>query len=428
MRVRRGGRAVWMAGVVIVAAAVLAGCGATRSGAGRATPGPAGTSSVPASGAGESTTGAAMWFVSLRMVSPDIGWALRWTRNPGAASAGVLALARTDDGGRAWDDVTPPGARPLLTPAATGTLFALGAKRAWFAVSEMGAHRSPRIVVFATGDGGRTWRASPAFGSLGLPRVLYFTGPEHGWLVAEEGAAMGSDAVAVFATADGGIRWSLVARTPPLAGPGRGAGGLPLRCDKTGIAFTGAATGWITGDCAGAPMVEVTHDGGRTWAPQPLAAQLGACSQGSQADPPQFFGAVGYLTVSCYPRAALLVSHDGGATWSRVTLPAKAGVYPRIEFVDARHGVLIPAGPQAVLGKLVYRTFDGGQAWQAVHPRTRSGLPGTMVDFVTSATGFAWTPGADATSRTPPPLCRTRDDGRTWACFAPHVMTTRHPG
>lgn len=427
----------WVFGLVTIAA-VLAGCG-TTGGPATGTPSsganqPSRASTEPSGGA--SAKGAPVWFSSLQMISPRTGWALRWTRNPGRADAAVLAPARTTDGGRTWSDVTPSAARPLLTPTATtGTLFALGGERAWFAVSRQRAHRPVDTVVFATSDGGRTWRSSPAFASLGSPSMLDFTDADHGWLVADRGAAMGSDAVAVFSTSDGGLHWSPVSRTPSLAGQGRGSGALPLLCDKSGIIFSGTRTGWLTGACnAGAPFVEVTHNGGRTWAPQPVPGQDRACRSGSQADSPQFFGSTGYLAVSCFPRPWLLVTHDGGATWSRLPLPAQPGVFPRVDFVSARRGFLIPEGPQDIapgggpLPQVLYRTLDGGRDWQAVHPRMPAGVHGTLqVGFVSASTGFAWLPGTDAASGAPP-LCSTRDGGRTWACSVPRVVTGQHSG
>src|SRR5260370_7051249 len=50
------------------------------------------------------------------MTSATSGWALVWWANPGViADKAQILLARTTDGVRAWSDVTPAAARPMLT-------------------------------------------------------------------------------------------------------------------------------------------------------------------------------------------------------------------------------------------------------------------------------------------------------------------------
>jgi photosystem II stability/assembly factor-like uncharacterized protein len=367
-----------------------------------------------------------VWFGSLQMLSPDVGWALRSTDNPGVLDRAVLAPARTSDGGRTWSDVTPPTARRLLSPTqSSGTLFALDAEHAWFVVSLSRGRRS-RAVVFATTDGGHTWTRTAAFDSLGSSEWITFVDPRHGWLMSDLGAAMGSHAVALYATGDGGRDWSLVARTRSLVAPGSGIGGLPVFCDKSAIRFATPTVGWMTGGCtAGGPYVESTRDGGRTWTAPSLPIPKSACaSDGCQASKPQFFGATGFLVVSGASHPFLLVTRDRGASWSRAALPATTGTFPQIQFVDARHGFLVPAGAQGSRAGRLYRTSDAGRTWTAVLPNQHLDELGITFDFADPATGVAWIPGGDATSGVPP-LYRTSDSGKTWERLNPRVTQTR---
>jgi photosystem II stability/assembly factor-like uncharacterized protein len=378
-----------------------------------------------------------MWFVSLQMVSPTSGWALRWATDPADPSgAPVLAPSRTSDGGRTWGDVTPPQAHPLLSPLDTyGTLYALDEKDAWFAVSLTRSGRQPHTTVFSTVDGGRNW-ASASFASLGTPRFLDFVDARHGWLLTDLGAEMGNNVVAIFATSGGGRRWSLASRTigwkafesPTGRLPRSRPGELPVYGDKTGMTFASPTTGWVTMDLvAGTHNLEVSHDDGRTWAaqllPSRVAMRLSAGGDGSEAVAPQFFGRHGFLVLYVGPKKPFLLrSSDGGTIWTRATLPAGAGGYPVVWFVDARQGFLLEGGTSGSLGAHFYRTSDAGHTWTRVPTALRfSQLERPSFDFVSPKVVFAWTTGDDEPGASPPPLYETSDGGRTWQRIVPEV-------
>ena len=357
-----------------------------------------------------------LWFESLQMVSPRTGWAIRWTENPGVLDSATLAPTRTTDGGRTWTDVTPAAARSLLIATRGAVLFALNAERAWLVIS------SKVSTVFVTSDGGRNWTHSPPIHGLGEPSSLDFVDVSHGWMMEDLGAAMGSDPVAILRTTDGGMTWSLVARTPPLFGPGTGKGGLPLGCGKTGVAFATPSLGWVSGVCnGGGPFLYATRDGGRTWAAQYLPVPAASCG-GCDVSPPVFFGQTGFLSISTASGAVLLVTHDTGATWSRVPLPAHVGRFPRMQFVDARHGFLIPAGPDGSFGHVLYATANAGRTWTRVRSNVRLDHIGTP-DFVSAEVGVASFVGGDVLGV--PPLYATTNGGRTWTRFTPTLEKPR---
>jgi photosystem II stability/assembly factor-like uncharacterized protein len=369
-----------------------------------------------------------MWLQSLRMTSSRTGWGLDYSANPADPSAkGQTLLARTTDGARTWADVTPAAARSLLaTPDAGEVLDAVTGDRAYLAVTgsaREGATGVGTTVLFGTADGGRTWTESARLRTPGMVSLLTFAGDEDGWLVVDQGAAMGRDAVRVYRTTDGGRHWSLAARTPPLVSS---AGtGIPVVCDKAGVAFATPAAGWLTSDCVVGLRGEllVSRDGGVTWAPQPLPLPAGICGDaGCTLTGPQFAGGTGFLTVGVAAGTpSLLTTRDLGQSWAVLPLPAHAGWYPRVTFFGPSEGVLVPAGPQGALGDIFYTTSDGGQTWRPVPQGVHFTQLGAAVDFVSTRTGFAWIQGGDATGGSAPGMYETTDSGRTWTTFAPRL-------
>lgn len=335
--------------------------------------------------------GGSVWIDDLQMVSAVDGWALVWSANPNGSGNPVLEPAVTSDGGRAWNVVTPVRARALLANG-EALLYAASARRAWIAVNH-GDGKS--TVVFGTSDGGLTWTESNTV--VGYQAVaMDFAGADHGWLLESQGAAMGQDPVRVYATADGGVTWSLL------------ASGLPVECDKTGMAFSPAQVGWITSDCVLGYQVLVSRDGGAQWATAQLPLPNSACADGCTAFQVQLDGPGTILEVGSYPGAAVLLrSTDSGQSWRAEALPAEAGAYPRIQFFGPADAIAVSAGPQGVIGSDFYLTSDAGLTWTAVPQGRQFGDSGAQFDFVGPQAGFAWIANG-------PGLYRTADAGRTW--------------
>lgn len=348
--------------------------------------------------AGRLAGGRPVWLQSLQMISATGGWALVWSANPAGSGNAALEPARTTDGGRSWTVVTPAAALPLLNNG-EALLYAASEQRAWIAVNH---GEGSTTAVFGTSDGGQTWTESnPIAGSQAV--AMDFAGPDRGWLLESQGAAMGQNPVRVYETADGGATWSLL------------AAGLPAACDKGGMAFSPAGTGWITGDCVLGYQVLVSPDGGAQWAAAQLPLPSSACRDGCVAFQPQFAGDVTVLEIGSYPAAAvLLVSTDAGESWQSEPMPAAAGPYPRVTFFGSADAIAVSAGAQGIIGTDFYLTSDGGLSWRAVPQGRQFGSSGASFDFVSPELGFAWVSSGRQ-------LYQTRDSGRTWTVGTPQL-------
>lgn len=324
----------------------------------------------------------------LHMLDAKEGWA--W---------GCDHLWHTSDGGSSWSAVTP---KPV--PCQYGLATAFLGTEAWVAEATKAGHSKTSITVYRTKDGGRTWRAStPIVGPNGGGGWIEFVDPEHGFMLSHTGGAMGSDGVAVFRTTDGGIRWSRVSYAP-LCCSSPSPDALPSGCDKTGMSFADHTTGWVTAYCAGnQAFLYVTHDGGTTWAMQPLppiARHLEFPAAPRFTSPLLAFAAA-LTSGTAKPLIRLVSTSDGGMTWSvtRLRLPVAHGT---ADFLNSELGWV--AGRIAGEGMSVLRSVDGGATWIRL---PAEGLPFTtmQLDFVSAAIGFAVSEHG---------LFATTDSGRIW--------------
>jgi len=341
---------------------------------------------------------------TIHFVSGTTGWGTSDT-----------ALLRTDDGGRTWRPVTPPGATigPLFPPAAAFE----GATDVRIATAFPNAN--PRI--FRTADGGRTWAqfVLPVPSLSGRPlgiSELDFINRRQGWAVESLGGGVGSFSFALFRTADGGAHWSSVAQTPRDARTTPGA--YPRNVQ--GIHFDSATSGWTTTVIFANPQLSgLFHstDGGHTWRKVPLPT-VGAFSGGFVAvEPPIFFDARdGALIVATSTALGIYSTHDGGKAWAP-TIPSQAAL-PLIatqpfsnDFVDARH-VWIVAGSR------LYFTGDLGRHWSLVRQSLGFGSIAAL-DFIDAQTGSALG-GLEGDARgTHSVLHTTADGGHTLTVLQP---------
>jgi photosystem II stability/assembly factor-like uncharacterized protein len=298
-------------------------------------------------------------------------------------------------------------------------------------VAAQGSGAETTTVLFTTADGGRTWTESAPIRAQSDASMVSFADSGHGFLMlGGDGGAMGQDPVSLYRTADGGKHWSLAAATPPLAratdtaewGPGQ----IPRSCDKYGLTFPTASTGWISSTCnVGLENnLLVTSDGGTDWSDQSLPLPTTTCAGNACfVKGPQFVGGTGFVTVVAGGgTSALLETRDLGQTWQQVPLPAAAGPYPQITFFDPEQGVLVAAQSQGSFGNTFYTTADGGQTWTPVPQGTRfTTQDAVSIDFVNPQVGFAWATGEESDPVPPTTIYETTNAGRTWQEFTPRL-------
>jgi photosystem II stability/assembly factor-like uncharacterized protein len=321
----------------------------------------------------------------------------------------------------------------LATPDAEQVLDPVNGEDAYLAVTAATAESNNAVnatVVFATTNGGRSWTKSAPLRAVSTVSQVSFADPRHGFvMLGGDDGAMGEDQVWLYRTADGGEHWSLAAASPAEPGAAvtarQDSGRIPTECDKSGLSFPTATTGWIASTCnAGlTDSLLVSQNGGTSWSDQSLPVPATMCSGGGCfVTGPQFAGRAGFVTVA--PGAgtpALLETGNLGRTWERLSLPA--GVrYPQITFFSPAKGVLVAAGSQDSFQSTFYTTTDGGQTWTPAPQGINFTKIGVTIDFTSTRDGFAWSTGANNDPAPATSIYQTANAGRSWHAFTPYLV------
>ena len=218
------------------------------------------------------------------------------------------AIARMDDGGalrtldsgRSWHSFRLRFAASFATP-----LIGLG-------VRSYMVERHLALAVFATGDGGATWRrrASPCMQAIADSALVDLVTPRLGWIVCLGQPGAGNEQKAVFRTGDGGRSWR----------PGAAAIIYPHRLVHGGLSGYGYPQGIALAQDGFGVLWEsrgtlyVTRDGGTHWTAEPHVARPEIDFGRGAAAFPGGHGLVllgrggGQLT-------RLLATHDYGRSW-----------------------------------------------------------------------------------------------------------------
>jgi len=282
-------------------------------------------------------TGSASQFRGLAAVSADVAWV--------AGSEGQVL--RTVDGGKKWQNVSPPGQTLLFRD-----VEAFDAKHA--VVLAIGNGEDSRI--FRTADGGKTW--AEAFRNtdpVAFYDCLDFNNTRNGLALSDPVGGK----FRIAATSDGGKSWKVQStKGMPAALPGEFAFAASGTCLVAGA----GRSAWFATGGADRPRVFRTSDGGRTWkvTDSPMASGEAAGIFSLAFRGPRHGVAIGgdFATTGGAVNAASYTS-DGGRSWKLVPADKAPKMYRSgSAFVPWTVATVVAVGPT---GSDV--SVDGGRSW-----------------------------------------------------------------
>ena len=373
----------------------------------------------------------------LAMLNEQVGWAIGDHKDKTFSS-----VLRTTDGGKHWQEVTPPG-KPDMS---LSFLYLLDEKVAWCnCYRQVTSAQWDWLGFLRTIDGGRTWQ-QVTMPPDGADIMVTFLDQNHGWgsstpLSLHGGPGLPSEVKAKFHfTKDGGKTWGNNQNTPDSYFNGD----LPV-VKVSSLQFLDDKTGWMTGLVARdndwqhlLAALYITHDGGRTWIPRSLPAPPGRPA-GEKLTALSLLTAFnqreGYLLASFADgkkQLSIYKTQDGGNTWQPIgdALPGgdqyeiqdtrhtfamvdpsyKGPLPPRmfLQILDGEH-ILGETMPNRTLANVFLLTLVNGR-WK----QTNISLPGKgtveAVSFGSTSMGLV----LRAASPQSFDLYRTIDGGRTW--------------
>jgi photosystem II stability/assembly factor-like uncharacterized protein len=255
-------------------------------------------------------------------------------------------VLRTTDGGRTWQDVSPPDSAGLLFR----DVEAQDARRA--SVMSIGEGDASRI--YTTADGGRSWRLAFVNDD---PSAFYdcmdfYDGGRRGLALSDP--VDGKFRIA--ATSDSGRSWHVL---PDEGMPQAVEGEFAFAASGTCLVTSGRDAWFASG--GGASRVFRSHDGGLTWtvatAPIP-ASEAGGVFSLAFRNPREGVIVGGDFTAPDNGADASGLSRDGGRTWRGGG--DLSGYRSGVDWVSGARATLIAVGPT---GSDV--SFDGARSWTA---------------------------------------------------------------
>lgn len=332
--------------------------------------------------------------MQLHMLSELNGWGTTETQ-----------IARTNDGGVTWYDVTPADVKETGSSVDT---FVLDNDHAW--VQKPVFESFPNSgILYRTDDGGITWKSFKVPFSRG---DIKFLDANNGWVLADLGVGAGSNAVAVYQTTDGGATWDQTFINDP--NDSNASDSLPLGGIKSGLVALNMKTAYITGViyAPGTVYLYRTDDGGHIWSQVavPVTEGMQNFEVSIDRDQMKFVSATdGFIALRISgdtTQTAVYVTQDGGKTWAAPSTP-----------LDGAGASVFLSPQEAVLynGKQFTVTHDAARSWVTVSPNVAFGDSFADMDFVNTSTGWVLT--LDANDHRA--LYRTSDGGATWLAVLP---------
>jgi photosystem II stability/assembly factor-like uncharacterized protein len=244
-----------------------------------------------------------------------------------------------------------------------GSLTFVDAQHGWFQANLGGGAGTWYSAFFSTTDGGMQWNevmvnsaippGTPSPGSFPPCAVsgITFLDSSNGWTA---DACLPLDP-ALFATQDGGHTWRVQELVLPGDVPGGEAVALwppTFTSRREGVVLVGGLPGPYI-------LAYTTGDAGRTWQPHEIGT-----NQFSPLSPPDFVDVrMGWFVAGLVSSGdlQLYVTHDGGKTWAGVMSNRQPGT--SIDFITEQ------TGWSWSLDGLLLTTGDGGKTWNSINPQ-----------------------------------------------------------
>ena len=238
-----------------------------------------------------------------------------------------------------------------------------------------------RMQLWSTSNGGRTWHRLPGQGLplQGLPLTfvgqggcldqptITFVNPIDGW-ISQGSCGHGSDPPRVWRTGDGGRTWTASPLRTPAGGWGPWAGTLRSTPKGAVVATPGIDVGQVRPARSGIDaivlvpvsvgrsglVIERSTDGGRTWQ---IAGRVQLGGRHRDEAPGWWFDPIDAMHWVISAPGSLIETADGGQQWtytgSAMNLPAAP-----ISFINLSHGFMQGTGRY-----VAFHTADHGQTW-----------------------------------------------------------------
>jgi photosystem II stability/assembly factor-like uncharacterized protein len=337
------------------------------------------------------------------MLDSRNGWAI------GSENFSDCRILHTGDGGRRWQDVTPPMAAPPqpLSPDECVAADFKDVDAAW--IINLGDYST-----WHTSDGGQSWVSSALPHDRYFdPQYLQFADRQHGWFLSRHDVEGNAD-WGLYQTNDGGANWQVIAN-------------LGLEADYTGLAFFDAQTGWLTASYQGGPAILMTQDSGLSWnevtpSPDaPNAIDVPNCaffhpvilSEESVALPALCLIQDASNPEKTSTAAFLLKTSDSGQSWTAFLVAMGNWSWdrfgaPQLQMLNSDLGWMTLFNIDHT-GDEMFQTSDGGLDW--TNFRSAPAPTSYQFDFVDARIGWAASGS----------LMRTDDSGRSWSSVNPVI-------
>ena len=313
----------------------------------------------------------------------------------GLLPPGRGCLARSDDGGRHWVGLVPPGLPAVNSVCDDVAVDPLDSLHVWVSALVFGP-AGPAYWLLETRDGGGHWSrtlAVPAAGIVAASGGTLYTGGNrmsHGLFVSfDAGRSWQARHTGIAA---GDLRPGLAAQRPPQGGAGRRVVALEDHFNADGLSVVRSDGGrdWTpslpaaselvdagpaTLLAAGGQRVERSADGGETWSPSGAAPTSVFGLRGSAPGSP-FLALDAFEDEGPVGSMALWTSDNAGLSWRRSSggLPIECVHAASVDWCPTFAPYLVdPFDPDrrwvARAGTFpfaprLFRSLDGGASWQ----------------------------------------------------------------